>query len=140
MPRDGFRGDMPFLDHLEELRWRILWSLLAVLVGTIIGWWLVQYFDLLGLLKRPIEPFLPAGGKLYMTHPTDAFVITIKLAILVGLVLAAPVLVWQAWAFFSPALYQKEKRFLIPILFSGTVLFAAGAALAYLWVLPAAFK
>lgn len=131
---------MPFLDHLEELRWRILWSLLALVVGTGIGWWLVQSYDVLGRLKKPIEPFLPPGGKLYMTHPTDAFVVTIKLAVLIGLVLAIPVLVWQAWAFFSPALYQKEKRFLIPVLFSGTVLFAAGAALAYLWVLPAAFK
>jgi len=139
MPKDDIRAEMPFLDHLEELRWRILWSLLAVLAGTLIGFWLVQRYDVLGLLKRPIEPFLPQG-RLYMTHPTDAFVITIKLSLLVGLVLAAPVLVWQAWAFFSPALFQREKRFLIPVLLASTVLFAAGAALAYMWVLPAAFK
>ncbi|MSR05564.1 MAG: twin-arginine translocase subunit TatC [Gemmatimonadetes bacterium] len=139
MPKEETRAEMPFLDHLEELRWRILWSLLALLVGTLIGFWLVQRYDLLGLLKRPIAPFLPQG-RLYMTHPTDAFVITIKLAVLVGLVLAAPVLVWQAWAFFSPALFKREKRFLVPVLLSSLVLFAAGAALAYEWVLPAAFK
>ena len=61
---------MPFLEHLEELRWRILWSLLALVVGSAIGFWVVQHYDVLGLLKRPIEPLLPAG-KLYVTQARD---------------------------------------------------------------------
>jgi sec-independent protein translocase protein TatC len=133
------RGEMPFLDHLEELRWRILWSLTALIGGTLIGFLVVQHFDVLALLKRPIAPFLPAG-KLYITRPTDAFIITLKLAALVGIVLAAPIVAWQGWAFFSPALYQREKRFAIPALFAGLVLFIIGVVIAYEWVLPAALR
>src|SRR3970040_2357091 len=133
------RGEMPFLDHLEELRWRILWSLAALVVGTIIGFLVVQHFDVLGLLKRPIAPFLPEG-KLFITRPTDAFMITLKLALVVGVVLAAPVIIWQAWTFFSPALYEREKKFVVPALFAGLGLFIGGVVLAYLWVLPAALR
>jgi sec-independent protein translocase protein TatC len=133
------RGEMPFLDHLEELRWRILWSLAAVIGGTLIGFLVVQHFDVLALLKRPIAPFLPAG-KLYITRPTDAFIITLKLAVLVGVVLAAPIVIWQVWAFFSPALYARERRFVVPALFAGLVLFVVGALIAYQWVLPGALR
>ncbi len=133
------RGEMPFLDHLEELRWRILWSLTAVIAGTLIGFLVVQHFDVLSLLKRPIAPFLP-DGKLFITRPTDAFIITLKLAALVGIVLAAPIVIWQVWAFFSPALYQREKRFVVPALFAGLVLFVVGVSIAYEWVLPAALR
>jgi sec-independent protein translocase protein TatC len=133
------RGEMPFLDHLEELRWRILWSLIALLAGTVIGFLVVQNFDVLALLKRPIAPFLP-NGKLFITRPTDAFIITLKLAALVGIVLAAPIVIWQVWAFFSPALYQREKRFVVPALISGLVLFVVGVSIAYEWVLPAALR
>ena len=151
MDESRARGEMPFLDHLEELRWRILWSLAAVLAGTVIGFVVVQHFDVLALLKRPIAPFLPAG-KLFITRPTDAFIITLKLAALVGIVLAAPIVIWQVWAFFAPALYPKEKRFVVPAFIAGFVLFVAGvrwvhlaalgagtlvAILAVLWLLPA---
>jgi Tat protein translocase TatC len=135
--QDRTRAEMPFLEHLEELRWRILWSLLALVIGSAIGFWVVQHYDVLGLLKRPIEPLLPAG-KLYVTRPTDAFIITLKLAVAVGVVLAAPVIIWQTWAFLSPALYQREKRFIIPASVAGVLLFLAGALVAYLWILPTA--
>ena len=133
------RGEMPFLDHLEELRWRILWSLLALIVGTVIGFLVVQHFEVLQLLKKPIAPFLPEG-KLFITRPTDAFIITLKMAVMVGVVLAAPIVGWQIWAFLSPALYDRERRFVIPALFAGLVLFSIGAVVAYQWVLPAALR
>jgi hypothetical protein len=59
---------MPFLDHLEELRWRILWSLIAVIVGTVVGWMLLDRIDIIEILKRPIAPYLP-GGRLVFTSP-----------------------------------------------------------------------
>ncbi|HKI94842.1 MAG TPA: twin-arginine translocase subunit TatC [Gemmatimonadales bacterium] len=133
------RGEMPFLDHLEELRWRILWSLLAVCVGVVIGFVIVQHYNVLGLIKRPIVPYLP-DGRLYVTRPTDAFLITLKLAALVGLVLAAPIIIWQIWLFLSPALYQREKKFIIPTMAAGLILFTVGITIAYLWVLPAALR
>src|SRR5213082_3436512 len=128
---------MPFLDHLEELRWRILYSLLAVVVGTLVGWVIVEHVDVIGLLIEPIKPLIP-GGKLRVTSPTDPFFITLKFAFVVGLVLASPVVGYQAWAFLTPALYERERRLIIPALSAGALLFLAGASAAYLWVLPRA--
>jgi len=128
---------MPFLDHLEELRWRILYSLLAVVVGTLVGWMIVEHVDVIGLLIQPIKPLIP-GGKLRVTSPTDPFFITLKFAFVVGLVLASPVVGYQAWAFLVPALYERERRLIIPALSAGALLFLAGASAAYLWVLPRA--
>jgi len=133
------KGEMPFLDHLEELRWRILWSLLALIVGAVVGFFLLQRFDVFGLLKEPIAPYLP-DGKLFITRPTDAFIITIKLAVVIGAVLASPVIFAQIWRFLAPALYAHEKRYIVPALLAGLLLFLAGAAMAYLWVLPAVFR
>jgi Tat protein translocase TatC len=131
------RGEMPFLDHLEELRWRILYSLGAIVVGTLIGWVVVEHYDVMGLLMRPIAPYLP-GGRLMFTSPTDPFFIILKLAFAVGLVLASPIVVYQVWAFLAPALYDKERRLIVPALTVGVVLFAGGVTVAYLWVLPRA--
>src|SRR5213082_2751259 len=128
---------MPFLDHLEELRWRILYSLLAVVVGTLVGWVIVEHIDVIGLLIEPIKPLIP-GGKLRVTSPTEPFFITLKFAFVVGVVLASPVVGYQAWAFLTPALYERERRLIVPALSAGALLFLAGASAAYLWVLPRA--
>src|SRR5215217_6111611 len=137
----GSPGEMPFLDHLEELRWRILRSLAAIVVGFGIGLWLVQQFQLVNLLKQPIAPYLTgAGGKLVVTSPTEPVMIVFKLGFLVGLVLASPVILWQTWAFLAPALYAREKRALVPSLFVGLVLFLTGMVLAYLFVVPQALR
>jgi Tat protein translocase TatC len=130
---------MPFLDHLEELRFRILRSLGAVVVGCGIGLWLVQRFQLVSLLKQPIAPYL-IGGKLVVTSPTDPVLIVFKLGFLVGLVLASPIILWETWAFLAPALYAREKRALVPSLFIGLVLFLTGMTLAYIFVVPQALK
>src|SRR3954463_2358091 len=135
----GASGEMPFLDHLEELRLRILRSLGAVVVGCAIGLWAVQRFHLVSLLKQPIAPYL-TGGKLVVTSPTDPVMIVLKLGLMVGLVLASPVILWQTWAFLAPALYQKEKRAVVPSLFVGLLLFLTGVVLAYLFVVPQALR
>ena len=137
----GSPGEMPFLDHLEELRWRILRSLAAIVVGFALGLWLVQHFQLVNLLKQPIAPYLTgAGGKLIVTSPTEPVMIVFKLGFLVGLVLASPVILWQLWAFLAPALYAREKRALVPALFVGLVLFLIGAGMAYVFVVPQALR
>jgi sec-independent protein translocase protein TatC len=133
------RAEMPFLDHLEELRWRILYSLLAVLVATVVGWFVVEHWDVIGLLIQPIAPLLP-DGKLKFTSPTEPFLITLKFAFVVGLVLASPVVIYQAWAFLAPALYDREKRLILPALSVGALLFLGGAVVAYVWVLPRALR
>src|ERR1044072_918739 len=135
----GSSGEMPFLDHLEELRLRILRSLGAVVVGCGIGLWAVQRFQLVSLLKQPIAPYL-TGGELVVSSPTEPVMIVFKLGFLVGLVLASPIILWQLWAFLAPALYEREKRALVPALFVGLLLFLTGAALAYVFVVPQALK
>jgi len=117
---------MPFLDHLEELRWRVLYSLLAIVVATLAGWFIVERVDVIGLLIRPIAPLLP-GGKLMFTSPTEPFFITLKFAFALGLLLASPVVVYQIWAFLAPALYERERRMVMPALSVGVLLFLAGA-------------
>src|SRR6267143_2018454 len=97
------RGEMPFLDHLEELRWRILWSLVAIVVGTVLGWVLLDKIDIIDILKRPIAPYLP-GGRLVFTSPAEPFMLTLKVAFALGCLLASPIVIYQIWAFLSPAL------------------------------------
>jgi len=133
------RGEMPFLDHLEELRWRILWSLVAIVVGTIVGWFLLDKIDIIEVLKRPIAPYLP-GGRLIFTSPAEPFMLTLKVSFALGCLVASPVVIYQIWAFLAPALYEREKRLIIPALAVGVVLFLAGAIACYQWLLPAALK
>lgn len=127
--------EMPFLDHLEELRWRLIWSLGALVIASVIGFVVVKEFNVLGLLVAPIEPFLH-GDKLGFLNPLDPFFITLKLAILLGFIMASPVVVYHVWAFLSPALMPSEKRLIVPSLYMGLVLFAGGVAMAYFIVLP----
>ena len=132
-------SDMPFLDHLEELRVRLLKSVVAVTICVAIGFLLVIKFDFIGLLERPILPYLD-GRKLIFTHPGDSFSIVMQVSFGLGFALAGPVLLYQLWAFLSPALYKHEKKVVIPLLFAATCLFLMGAALAYFFVLPFALK
>ena len=131
--------EMPFLDHLEELRWRIIWSLAVIIVAALLGFWLVTHFDVLGLLIEPIQPFL-GSSKLKYLSPTDPFFITLKLAIILGLVLASPIVLYQIWAFLAPALLPSERKVIIPSLYLGLVLFAVGVLMAYTLVLPVTLR
>ena len=124
---------------MEELRWRLLWSILAVLIGTLIGFVVVTKFNVLEILINPVRPFLN-GEKVKYLSPGDPFFITLKLAITVGLILAFPIVVSQIWAFVSPALMPSERRAIIPALYLGLLLFAAGVALAYYLVVPMTLK
>ena len=128
---------MPFLDHLEELRWHILWSLLSGTVGAVIGFGLVYYFGVLELL---IEPVRVAAGdpdlRLQYFSPGDAFFVTLRLAIYAGFIMAFPIVAYHVWSFLSPALDRREKRLIVPALYLGMVLFIAGMALAYFAALP----
>jgi len=134
--RDNPRGEMPFLDHLEELRWRILKSLTALFVAVVAGVLLVHYLHVTEILVRPIRPFLGTqGGKLAAFSPVTPFFLELKLSLIVGLILAFPVIVQQTWAFLSPALERRERRVILPSLYLGMVLFAAGVLVAYL-ILP----
>ncbi|HKK92609.1 MAG TPA: twin-arginine translocase subunit TatC [Longimicrobiales bacterium] len=134
------RGEMPFLDHLEELRWRIFKGIGALILCTILGFWLIYRFEVLQLLIEPLLPYLPEDGRLNYLNPVTPFFFILKTSVLVGLVMALPIVVYQVWAFLSPALEKREKQLIVPALYGGFLLFAAGVWLAYAFALPFSLK
>ena len=132
-------AEMPFLDHLEELRWRIIWSLAAIVVGVAIGFVLVIKFNLLVWLQGPIMPYLK-GHRLMNTHPGGGFSIMMSTSIMIGIVIALPVVIYQAWLFLAPALHRHEKKVVLPVIMGAVFLFICGAALAWYFVLPMALR
>jgi sec-independent protein translocase protein TatC len=133
------QSDMPFLDHLEELRGRLLKIVIALAICVAIGFLLVVKFDFIAVLELPIRPFLQ-GKKLVFTHPGDSFSIVMQVSFGIGFALATPVVLYQLWAFMAPALYQHEKKVVIPLLVAATGLFILGATMAFFFVLPFALK
>jgi len=128
--------EMPFLDHLEELRWRLFKMAVAVALGVGIAFVLLfsKHIDVIGYLAGPLHTI--TSRKLIVTHPSDMFDIVMDASIALGLIAASPVLVWQIWGFLSPALYGHEKKIVIPVLVGAAALFLAGMALAFYFVLP----
>ncbi|HUG88834.1 MAG TPA: twin-arginine translocase subunit TatC [Actinomycetota bacterium] len=135
VPRPHPEATMSFLEHLEELRRRVLWSLGALVAGAGVGFWLTTRYDVIGFLTRPVRPLLEDGRLTYL-HPTEPFMVTIKVGIFVGAVIALPVVFYHFWRFVAPGLVEKEKRIFIPALLSSVGLFVGGAALAFFVVLP----
>ncbi len=132
---------MPFLDHLEELRHRLFWIAGAILVGVVASYIVLSQkrVDLIGYLSVPIKPYLRNGSLIY-THPGTSFKIILNASIFSGLLLATPVIGYQLWGFFSPALHKHEKRVIVPTLFGMVFLFLCGVALCYFAVMPFTLK
>jgi sec-independent protein translocase protein TatC len=131
---DQTGGKMSFLEHLDELRKRIIWSLTALIVGTVAAF--TYHNEIFDFVMRPMQALLPKGGTLIYTDPTEAFMLHIKLAHIAGLILATPVVFTQLWLFIAPGLYAKEKRMAIPFVAMSSVLFVAGAAFSHYVVFP----
>lgn len=141
----GGQGDsesmptMGFLEHLEELRKRIVYSIIAVAVGTGACWFFRE--RIYDLMQRPIvqvlhEKHLPE--KLVYLNPVDPFNLYLKIAMLAGLFLTSPFVLYQVWMFISPGLYRNEKRYLLPFLVSTITLFALGGYFGYSIAYPRA--
>ena len=130
----------PLMDHLIELRRRLLWCIGALLVSF--GLAFTQSQRIFDFLVQPLATaFGPgAGGKLIYTKLYEAFFVDIKVSLFAAFVLAFPVIANQLWAFIAPGLYKREKRAFLPFLIATPVLFTMGASLAYFVVMPTAFK
>ena len=130
---------MTFLEHLEELRRRILWSLATLTVATVVGFFVTTRYEVIAFLTRPIRPLLDQGRLAYL-HPTEPFMVTLKVSVFVGLVLALPFLFWHFWRFVAPGLLEREKRIFFPAVVASVGLFVSGAALAFFVVLPVGLR
>jgi sec-independent protein translocase protein TatC len=137
-PRDAMPA-MSFLDHLEELRRRIIYSLLAVAVGFLVCWGYAE--KIFAVMQRPIMEALQRNGmaeKLVYLNPTEPFNLYLKVGFMAGLFVASPFVLYQLWLFISPGLYRHEQRYVLPFMFSTVGLFLAGGLFGYKMVYPAA--
>jgi sec-independent protein translocase protein TatC len=126
---------MTFLDHLEELRRRLVVSILAIAVGFLACWYFAE--PIFAKLQEPLTKFLAPGDKLAYTRLTAPFFLYMKVSFFAGLFLAAPVILFQLWLFIAPGLYKKERRLAAPFIVFGTVFFILGGYFGYRFLLPA---
>jgi sec-independent protein translocase protein TatC len=131
-------GRMSFLDHLDELRRRIIWAVGSVLAGFVVAIFFV--YDIFDFVMRPMQELLPAGQTLIYTDPTEAFMLHIKLALVAGLIVAAPLVFTQVWLFIAPGLYAHEKKLAIPFIAMSSFFFALGAAFSHYVVFPITWR
>jgi len=132
---------MSFLEHLEELRRRIIYSIIAVVVGFFACWGYAE--KIVGWMQKPIMEALKRNGMpqtLVYLNPTDPFNLYLKVGALAGLFVACPVVLYQVWLFISPGLYRNEKRYVVPFMFSTIGLFLSGGYFGYKLVYPAALE
>jgi sec-independent protein translocase protein TatC len=126
-----------FISHLVELRDRLLRAIIAVLVLTI---GLVPWAkEIYALLAQPLLSALPAGATMIATDVTGTFLVPLKVTLMGGFLIALPYVLYQAWAFVAPGLYQHEKRLAVPVILSSFVFFLVGMSFAYFVVFPVAF-
>src|SRR3954471_2204796 len=127
-----------FISHLVELRDRLLRAILAVLIVFLCLFPWAK--DLYSLLAQPLLAVLPQGGQMIATDVVGVFLVPMKVALLVAFVIALPYVLYQIWAFVAPGLYTHEKRLVLPLIVTSTLLFVAGMAFAYFLVFPVVFK
>jgi sec-independent protein translocase protein TatC len=125
---------MGFFDHLEELRRRLVVSLVALFGGFLACWYFApKLFD---LLAAPVRRVLPPGQSLAYTTLAEPFVLYFRVAMLAGVILASPVILWQTWLFVAPALYRHERRWVWPFLVASVFFFLSGCAFGYFEAFP----
>lgn len=129
---------IPFTAHLEELRKRLITAFIAVGIGFALAYGFKE--QLFQILVRPLVQVMGEGDTLIFTGLPEAFFTYLKVALLAGILLASPVILYQFWMFVAPGLYEKEKRVLLPIVFLSTVFFVGGALFGYFIVFPWGFK
>jgi sec-independent protein translocase protein TatC len=135
VPRRDVTDKMPFLEHLGELRKRIMWSLTALLIGIVVALPIKGY--VITYLEKPITD--SKQTLVYLTL-TEAFWVEMKVALILGLFIASPLILWQIWAFIAPGLYSHEKKYALPFVLIGSVMFIGGGVFALKVVTPFAIQ
>ena len=132
---EGLHGTL--IEHLVELRTRIIRAALAVLIVFLVLFpWARDWY---ALLAEPMIAALPQGGQMIATDVVGVFLVPVKVTLMLAFLIALPVVLWQAWAFIAPGLYQHERSLAVPLMVASLGLFAAGMAFAYFVVFPSVF-
>jgi sec-independent protein translocase protein TatC len=131
-------GKMSFLEHLDELRKRIIWALGGVVAGFVlaVGFLNPLYLFVIG----PMHALLKPGQQLIFTDPTEALMIKLKIAVIAGILIASPLVMTQVWLFIAPGLYSNEKKAAVPFVLLSSALFIVGAAFAHYYVFPLTYQ
>lgn len=129
---------LSFVEHLEELRSRVIKCLIAISIGFLVSYAFAK--KIFSLLAKPLQEALPPNSTLIFTNPTEAFIIYLKSALIAGFFLSAPFILYQIWKFIAPGLYEKEKGYVIPFVITSSLLFVGGAFFGYFFVFPPAFR
>jgi sec-independent protein translocase protein TatC len=132
-------GRMSFLEHLDELRKRLIASITGVALGCVVSFIFNDRY-IFPFIMLPMQQMLPQGNKLLATEASEAFMLWMKVGFLAGLLVAAPFVLYQVWLFVAPGLYTHEKKFAIPFVLSSSVFFFTGAAFSHYIAFPATWK
>lgn len=124
-------AEMPFLEHIEELRQRLIKVVATILITSIVAYLFSE---------QVVNYFVKPVGTVYFRNPTGAFSIRIKVSLFIGLAAAIPVIIYHFWKFVVPGLYSREVKFLIPVTVFGTIFFFGGASFCFFFVIPAAMQ
>jgi len=134
-PYDDDAGSkMSFLEHLDELRKRLIYVVYSLLAGCVVAYiFITRIFE---FIMRPLQQMLGPGGYLQYTSGSEPFMLYVKIGFLAGIFIASPLILWQIWKFIAPGLYTHEKKFAIPFVFLSTVFFVAGGLFAHFVAFP----
>jgi sec-independent protein translocase protein TatC len=127
-------GRMSFLEHLDELRKRLIQAIAGIAIGCVVAFIFLD--PIFNFIVEPMKRMLPEGNSLITTEPTEFFMLWLKVGLLSGLLVAMPFVVYQVWLFVAPGLYSHEKRFAVPFVLFASTFFFAGAAFAHYIAFP----
>jgi len=131
-------GKMSFLEHLDELRKRLILSVIALVVGCIVAFFFIN--DIFVFVIAPLKAMLPNSGTFIATEGPEVFMLYLKVGVLSGLFVALPFVLWQLWLFIAPGLYSHEKKFAIPFVLFSSIFFFAGAFFSHYVAFPYTWK
>jgi sec-independent protein translocase protein TatC len=131
---EGAGGKMSFLEHLDELRKRLVQSCIGIAVGVAVGFAFIN--PVVNFILKPTWNVLPKGSRMIYTQPGEAFGLYVQIGLIVGVILATPWIMYQVWLFIAPGLYANEKKFAVPFVLMSTTGFVGGAAFNHYIVFP----
>ena len=131
---DDSAGKMSFLEHLDELRKRLIYVVYALIAGCVVAYIFIgRIFD---FIMKPMQQVLPPGSYLQFTSGAEPFMLYIKIGFLAGIFISSPLILWQVWKFIAPGLYTHEKKFAIPFVLMSTTFFVAGGLFSHFIAFP----